>query len=333
MSMERGGLFPAYRWLTVILLTALLIFLLTSISMPASQLLGAMLAAIAVSVCGAGAQLPRPLFLLGQSVVGCVIAASMHRGTIDEFLRRWPLLLGMVAMVLAVAALLSWYAVKREILPGSTAAWGISPGAAPMMILLAERHGADFRLVAVMQYVRMVMVSVVAGMIAKIWSAPLPPSPRDGESAGWADLGGSLSIILAGFALAALLKKVSLAMVFPALAGAIFKLTGVFDIHVPQPLLLAANIAIGWSVGFRFDRGIVLHSLRLLPKLILLYAVMITLCGAGGIAIGRMAELDPLTSYLATSPGGVDSLAIVALSVGGNISMVMAVQMLRFFGS
>ncbi len=39
--------------------------------------------------------------------------------------------------------------------------------------------------------------------------------------AGWADLGGSLSLILAGFALAALLKKISLAMVFPALAGAV----------------------------------------------------------------------------------------------------------------
>ena len=39
-------------------------------------------------------------------------------------------------------------------LPGTTAVWGSSPGAATAMVLMAEAFGADARLVAFMQYLR-----------------------------------------------------------------------------------------------------------------------------------------------------------------------------------
>ena len=37
-------------------------------------------------------------------------------------------------------------------LPGTTALWGTSPGAASVMTIMAESYGADMRLVAFMQY-------------------------------------------------------------------------------------------------------------------------------------------------------------------------------------
>ena len=40
---------------------------------------------------------------------------------------------------------------------------------------------------------------------------------------------------------------------------------------------------------------------------------------------------DPLTAYLATSPGGMDSIAIIAAaSRDVNLSFIMALQMARF---
>jgi uncharacterized membrane protein AbrB (regulator of aidB expression) len=39
---------------------------------------------------------------------------------------------------------------------------------------------------------------------------------------------------------------------------------------------------------------------------------------------------DPLTAYLATSPGGADSVAIIAASSPVDVPFVMAMQVARF---
>ena len=41
---------------------------------------------------------------------------------------------------------------RWQVLPGTTALWGTSPGAASVMTIMAESYGADVRLVALMQY-------------------------------------------------------------------------------------------------------------------------------------------------------------------------------------
>jgi uncharacterized membrane protein AbrB (regulator of aidB expression) len=42
------------------------------------------------------------------------------------------------------------------------------------------------------------------------------------------------------------------------------------------------------------------------------------------------AGIDPLTAYLATSPGGADSVAIIAASTNVDLPFVMAMQTTRF---
>jgi uncharacterized protein len=42
-----------------------------------------------------------------------------------------------------------------------------------------------------------------------------------------------------------------------------------------------------------------------------------------------VAKVDPLTAYLATSPGGSDSIAIIAASSDVDVSFVMAMQTVR----
>jgi len=44
----------------------------------------------------------------------------------------------------------------------------------------------------------------------------------------------------------------------------------------------------------------------------------------------RIVGVDPLTAYLATSPGGVDSAAIIAASTKVDMPFVMAMQTVRF---
>jgi uncharacterized protein len=50
--------------------------------------------------------------------------------------------------------------------------WGSAPGAATVMVLMAEAFGGDMRLVAFMQFLRVMLVALVASIVARLWVTP-----------------------------------------------------------------------------------------------------------------------------------------------------------------
>ena len=53
-------------------------------------------------------------------------------------------------------------------------------------------------------------------------------------------------------------------------------------------------------------------------------------CGLLALLLVHAAGIDPLTAYLATTPGGMDAVAIIAASSNVDIAFVMALQAVRF---
>ena len=101
--------------------------------------------------------------------------------------------------------------------------------------------------------------------------------------------------------------------------------------QLPPWLLAGSYVVIGWTIGLNFNREIVAHAVRALPKLVASIAALMAFCAGLGYLIHRLLGVDPLTAYLATSPGGMDSVAIIAAaSQNVNLSFVMALQMARF---
>src|SRR3981081_3018085 len=173
---------PAFaRWGVLIALSVLFAALLTWARLPAALLLGSMLAGILVENGGAGILVPQPPFNFAQVVIGCMIARVLTSTILHSFLHQWPLFLGISLLVIVASCLLGWLISKFRILPETTAIWGLLPGAAPAMMVMADAYGADARLVAFMQYVRVVMVAIVASIIARLWvhaPAVAAPGPR-----------------------------------------------------------------------------------------------------------------------------------------------------------
>jgi hypothetical protein len=87
---------------------------------------------------------------------------------------------------------------------------------------------------------------------------------------------------------------------------------------------------VGWQVGSRFDRPILRHAFRALPSLVAGVLALLGLCAGLAALLVMVAGIDPLTAYLATSPGGIDSVAIIGMAGGADMSFVMAMQMARF---
>ncbi|HCT3748901.1 TPA: AbrB family transcriptional regulator [Klebsiella aerogenes] len=318
----------------LLVLSAVLSFVLFRFHLPAAPLLGPLIAGIILSLRGAMIRLPRPFFIAAQAIIGCMIARALTPSIFGVLAANWALVLIILFSTLAISALTGWLLVRYSSLPGATGAWGSSPGGASAMVVMAQEYGADVRLVALMQYLRVLFVVGAAVMVVRlalggeaqemtqhiVWFPPLtfnlPLTLLLTAVAGWLGLR---------------LRIPSGAMLLPMLAGALAQGEGVLLLELPEWLLVLAYTALGWTVGLQFNREIFLLALKTLPQIIAAIVGLIALCALMALALTHLLPLDFLTAYLATSPGGLDTVAIIAVGTRADMSFIMAMQTLRLF--
>ena len=160
---------PHAQWGVLLACSALLAAILEIAGLPAALLLGPMLAGILLGTNGGRIHAPRLPVLAAQTVVGCLVARAITGDIVLAFLKDWPLFLGVVLVIIATSGLLGWTMARFKVLPGTTAVWGTAPGAASAMMVMAGAFGADARLVAFMQYLRVVIVAALASVVARLW--------------------------------------------------------------------------------------------------------------------------------------------------------------------
>jgi membrane AbrB-like protein len=115
----------------------------------------------------------------------------------------------------------------------------------------------------------------------------------------------------------------------PLVGGIVLTHMGWLRLELPTWLLAGCYALVGWNVGLRFTRALLVYVLRQLPGILLCIFAMLALCGGVAAFMVFAAGIDPLTAYLATSPGGADSIAIIAASTDVDVSFVMAMQTVR----
>jgi membrane AbrB-like protein len=308
--------------------------LLEIVGLPAALLLGPMIAGIALAANGGSIRAPRLPVLAAQAVVGCLVARAITGDIVLAFLKDWPLLLGVVLAIIATGSLLGWTIARFEVLPGTTAVWGTAPGAASAMMVLAGAFGADARLVAFMQYVRVVCVAGLASVVARIWIGPAAATALPHvvwfSAVPWPDLAATLAVAGVGVAAGVWLKLPAGPLLIPMLLGALVEGSGIAHLALPPWLLAVGYAFLGWSVGLGFTRAILAHARRALPQVLLATLAIVVVSGGLALVLVGVAGIDPLTAYLATSPGGMDTVAIIAASSAADVSFVMALQTVRF---
>jgi membrane AbrB-like protein len=331
-------------WARLLALSALFVSALEAMALPAGFLLGPMLAGIVarnLSPRPTGRREDAPTIhipLLGvnlaQAVVGLLIARTITPEIIHTVLERWPLFLGFTLSTLLCSALLGWWFTRLRLVPGTTAIWGLLPGGAGAVVLMAGEYGADARIVAFMQYLRVLVVTVLASLIAG-WSGSAAPTPvMDSDwfpSLATPGFAQTLALIVAAIVVGRIARIANGTMLVAMVAGAVLHDTGLMQIALPPWLLAASFTALGWSIGLRFTREVLHSARRVLPATVLCIGVLIAACGLLGWLMAHLLGADPLTAYLATSPGGADSVAVIAASSPVNAPLVMAFQTARLF--
>jgi membrane AbrB-like protein len=317
----------------LVIMTAALVAVLYVAGLPAAFLLGSMVAAMIFVGRGGAVRLPDWIFALAQSVVGCLIARSFTPALFRAMGQHLSLFAGVTLSVLFVATALGLVLARLRVLPGSTALWGSFPGAATVMVLLSGSFGGDMRLVAVMQYLRVVVVAVTASLVGRLvglagggvhhpaWLAPV----------AWPSFGACVAVILLSGLVGPRLKRIPAApLLLPMVIATLLQDIGWIRVELPQPLLVTSYLVVGWAVGLRFTRESFREAGRALPKMLAGIAMLVASCAGIGWLLTRVSHIDMLTAYFATSPGGADSIAIIAAGTSVDLPFVMATQMSRF---
>jgi len=323
----------ALRWTALAGSSVALAALLEWLGLPAARLFGPLLAGVVMTAAGARLRVAPAAFLVSQGLIGCMIARMLPSWFYGTVAGRWPVFAAGAASVIAASVALGWWLTRRRVLPGTTALWGLSPGAATAMIVMAEAYGGDAALVAFMQYLRVVVVATVAAVVARVWGVGehhahlatgwFPP-------VAWLPLLGTLALAVLGPLAAHRLRIRAGAFLLPLFAGMYLGHQGWLRLELPPWLLMLAYAVIGWRVGFRFTRPLLAHAARALPRLLACTLALVGVCGALAALLVAATGIDPLSAYLAMSPGGADTVAIIAASSHVDVPFVMAMQMLRF---
>ncbi len=317
-----------------------------SLGLPAGWLVGPMLVAIVAALAWPEhPTVPRWGRLASLAVVGGVLAATFRPSVLPLIAANWlPVCLvvgGTLLLSLAAGMLLA--RVAR--LDRRTAALGTLPGAASGMLAMSGPLGADPRLVAVMQYTRVVVVVFSAALVSRLGLVPGGSAPHEISAQGLQATSGGTALAQDAwlvYALTALvvalgawagtrLRLPAGALLGPLVLGVGLEELGVVHLAWPPGVPQAAFLVLGLWVGLLFDRPSIKSAGRLFPFVLASAAGLVVACAGLGWSLTALTDVDGLTAYLATTPGGIDSVAIMALGSGADAPLVLAVQMLRLF--
>jgi len=324
------------RWLALAALSAGITALWSYGDLPAALLIGPMIGGIVLGVNGARMEIPRWSYLGAQGVIAAMIAGSMTPAIAQTLSHGAVLFVAAAATTLIGATLLGWLMSRTGMLPGATAVYGMSPGAASAMVMLSEAHGADKSLVAFMQYTRVLCVAFATTLVAHFWaggtSHPLGPSWFAPVS--WGNLALVLALTFASQQVARLSRLQGYGLIGPMILVGAAHAMGWIDIDLPRWLLAISYALLGWHIGLGFRRQELIHAGRALPLVLGGALALVAFCALVSWVVARLAHVDGLTAYLAMSPGGADVSAIIASSTPGvDLPFVLALQTIRLFAT
>jgi len=305
-----------------------------ALAVPVAWLVGPMLAAVAL---GVGGYPPVPdtgrLFPVVQAVIGATLSASFTISALRPLADHWVPIAIAVLLVLVVSIMAGVVLARLAALDVATASLGTVPGGASGMVAMSEELGGDARLVAFMQYARLVIVILTIATLARaighegtpvavaLQKVEGPPTiVRYALAVAVAGLGGWLGVRF---------RLPAGALVGAMLVGLVPGLTGIGPLAWPPFVLEGAYLLLGSRVGSRFDQPILRRIWTLLPFVIGFILGLSLICAGLGWALAAVTGLDLLTALLATSPGGIDAATIAALDTGANVTMVVSIQMAR----
>lgn len=325
-----------WKWLLLAVLTVAVTLPLEFLGVPSAALFAALVVGIVLALATWGpAAVPRKMGLVAQGVLGVYIATMVHSDALGALGGNWPIVLGVVVGTLLLSVIAgALLGLQRDISP-LTGSLALTAGGASGLVAIARELGGDDRVVAVVQYLRVALVTasmpVVVTLVYHAEKTGRTALPTEEATAPWyLSVGILIVLVVVGAGVGRLIRLPGGALLGPMALTIVAELTGYsFGLAVPVVLVQLAYAVIGWQAGLNFTRDAVRAIGRALPAALALIVILTVACAGLGVVLARVAGLTPLEGYLATSPGGIYAVLATAAETGSNVTFIVAAQVLR----
>lgn len=304
------------------------------LNMPLPWMLGSMAACAAAAIVGLPIGNPKELRSLMIPIIGVSLGSVFSPHSLDALIQMG---LGLIALIAAmIGASLSCYALYRRTtdMDEATAVFSAMPGGLAEMVILSDGAGVDTAKVALMQAVRVFTVVMAVplwfrfseGLTYASGNIPLsvPVSTVSAEEIGLIGL-----IALVGGVTAVLMRLPAAVLVGPLFLCVFLQLGGITDLKPVSEFVAFAQLALGTSVGSRLTLPGRREAQKLLVIGVLSAFIMIAFAAVAAMAVVNFVDLPLHEVLLSFAPGGIPEMALMALALGADVTIVVSVQVAR----
>jgi membrane AbrB-like protein len=329
------------RWILLMAATVVATIGLSAIGVPSAALFAGLAVAAILAVAGWGPRgrgnkppMPRGFGLAAQGVLGVYIGTLISTDTLAGMGADWPAVVAMafatLALSIAGGALLG---LHRHVDP-LTGSLALVAGGASGLVALARELGGDERVVAVIQYLRVAIITVSMPLVA-VFVFGESVSGGGSEFSGnngnqWWGLLVLAICMVGGYGLGRLVRLPAAGLLGPLIFSVAGELLGLTTAAaIPVVLVQLAYAAIGWQAGLGFTKSSLMAIGKILPLATTLIVAIAAACAGLGALLSLWTGQSMFDCYLATTPGGIYAVLATASATGGNLAFIVAAQMLR----
>lgn len=328
----------AARWAGLLAATTVAAVGLDAVGLPSPALFAALMVGLVAAVwMPASPDVPIGVFRAAQALTGASLGVYVQSSSLHAVAHAWlPVaLVSAATLALSIGCGLALSAVVG--IDRATGALGMVAGGASGIVGMAFELGADDRLVAVMQYLRVLIVVVLTPIVVGVAfshghahnGTAASGGPVFGDARDWLWTAVALAI---GTAAAVATRIPAGSLLGPMVAAALITLAlGHGGFREPAVLREPAFAAIGLQVGLRFTPELVRRAGKLLLPSLACVAALLVACFGLALMLRPLAHISLLDAYLATTPGGLYAVLAAAFGTGADTTFVIAVQTLRLF--
>lgn len=262
------------------------------------------------------------------------LGAYMQSASLEALADDW-LPVALVSLATLVVSLASGVLLARTTeVDEPTGALGMIAGGASGIVGMADELGADDRLVAFMQYLRVLVVVVLTPLVVLV---AFPGGGGAGGPHGTTDLPGlgpavgwlaTPVIAVVGVAAGRLLRVPAGTLLGPLILSAALTVAG-DDLATPELLQELAFALIGLQVGLRFTPDTLRSAGRLLVPVLAGIFGLIAISFGLAVLLAATTSASLLDAYLATTPGGLYAVLAAAVGANADTTFIVAIQSLR----
>src|SRR6478609_3065679 len=158
-----------WKWALLVVITVAVTVPLTYLGVPSAALFAALIVGIALALLSlAPTGMPRKAGIAAQGVLGVYIGTMVHRDALTALGSDWPIVLGVAIATLVLSIFAGALLGMHRDVTALTGALALVAGGASGLVAIARELGGDDRVVSVVQYLRVALVTATIPLVVTL---------------------------------------------------------------------------------------------------------------------------------------------------------------------